>query len=707
MDNSSFWLVHIDNSYVTVGLCQVIDSRPQLTSLGQPAPWTNLEPESLISAVDQSLSESSSLINLPSEEEPSQAAFVVAPGWIDNDGKILPEYLKQVKLVCKKLDLKPLGFIPNDEAILESANNKDGFPVSFILAYLTPTGFDLSLVYLGKIKERLHHDLTDSFTPADLESSLTELQTQSTLPPQIIVFGYYSQETIDALKNYAWVGKKNIETFLHFPDIQHYSLSDVFNIYLKVIFSQFQPHSEVHTSINSEPEIEPEPVETVVEDHSDEPQLLEITDAASLGFSEIQNEPEIEPTEKFSPDTEVDSNLTLPPPPAVIPTPKLNFPKFKFSLPRIQIIFSRYILFIFALSPLLLILPLLLLKAKVSIILTPLEFSKTQSVILDPEAGSISGNIIPVKLKSVDLTATASVPASGQKTLGEKAAGEVVIYNQSARTLNIPKNTVVTSDSGLKFEFTSDISVASSSADYDTGIITMGQTRANVSAVDIGPEYNLAKDQKLTFKDSAGIQVLTKVKDGLSGGTKREVLAIGSQDKTDVDAQINQQIAALADSGSNAEINSTPGILPYTITTKKQRIEYNREIGEEAEELTATAKSTISVLYLEDINKSAILNFFFASNPDYADSKISLSDFSFQFTPDPNSTDKTKGTLAVSGKTLPKIDISPLPERIKGKTKKQADLIIRNYSKRIYSYHIDSKFFLLPFIGSRITIEVN
>lgn len=685
MVNSSFWLIHADNSYITVGLCQIVDGRPNLTSLGQPFPWTSLEPDSFITAVDESLSQASTLIGLPADEEPSSSAFIVSPFWLDAEGKITSNYLKLIESACKKLDLKPMGFISNDEAILESSPSNEGLPSSFVLVYLTPTSFDVSLIYLGKIRERSHHELSNSFTPNDLEVALASLNTDSTLPPQIIVFGSYEQTIIDSLKNYSWVGKKNIETFLHFPDVVAYSQSDVFTIFLKVISSQFIVPSQDNSStpieqptVQESPQIESEPI-----------QLLDVVDPESIGFSPVTS-PVIEP-ETSTPPLLPDFTATV---------PKKNFVLPKIVLPKIHIPLKLPILLL-ALSPLIVVSLFLLAKVEITLSVTPYTLEAQKNVTLDysdsPDASSI-----PVKQKTVTSDIKASTVVTGQKTVGEKSIGEVVIFNQFSSPLNLKKGDVLTSETGLKFELTTNVQVVASSADYDTGIITMGQTRANVIATEIGEEYNLGKDQKMFVKESGGAQILAKVKENLSGGSKRQIQAVSAEDKASVDREIAQKMS----SPTNLDLNSTPGILPNTLLTKNQRVEYNRQVGEESETLEAESKTSISIYYLEDINKSTIINQFFKDNSDLTSSSFSVSDFTFDFTPDKSSTDKTKGVLVVKGFSTPKIDTVKLSTLLVGKTPSQVKKIITSFSNRINDYTTSPKTLIMPLVKKNIIIKI-
>lgn len=689
MSNSSFWLIHADNSYVTVGLCQVVDNRPNLTSIGQPFPWTTLEPDSFITAVDESLSQASSAIELPPEQEPTSSAFVVSPLWLDPEGKIIGSYLKLIETVCKKLDLKPLGFIPNDEAILESSTNNEGLPSSFVLVHLSPTNFDLSLIYLGKIKERVHHELTGSFLPSDLETVLSSLHTDSTLPPQIIIFGHFTPSIIDSIKNYTWIGKKNVETFLHFPDVVTYSQNDVFSIFLKVISTQFK----LQVSDFKTPVVSPTPVEPTIAVEE-----LTVVDPESLDFTPavIRKDPDFSsPIEQPTFSSKI-PDYSSDPPKEALKLPKIKLPPIRLSL-NIPII-------ILVLSPLIFLGLFLLLKVEISLVLTPFDFVSQKNVTLD-YSDNPSATSIPVKIKSVDTNIVANIAVTGQKTTGEKAIGEVTIYNQFGSNLNLSKGTTLTSESGLKFQLDANVQVAGSSANYDTGIITMGQTRANIVASDIGEEYNLGKDQKLYIKESGGAQVLTKVKENLTGGVKRLVQVISTADKAEVDRQVDQKVNSPG-SSSITEITNTPGILANTIISKKQRIEYSRQIGEEVDVLEASAKNTVSAYYLDDIDKSTLINRFFGSDPNLAASSYSVSNFTFNFTPDKSSVDKTKGLLSIKGSATPKLDLTKLSSLLVGKTTSQAKKTIFSFSSRINDYTTTPKLPILPLLKSNINIKI-
>jgi hypothetical protein len=147
MPTKDFWLISIDNSYLSAALVLLTDNQYVVKSVSDNFNWTAENPDSFLNAFDQSLSSAGNIAAITPDQEPNNAAFILPPFWVNADGKIIDTYLKLVETACQKLNLRPLGFIANDEAITETANTQDGIPVSFILLNLTP----IFLIYLWSI----------------------------------------------------------------------------------------------------------------------------------------------------------------------------------------------------------------------------------------------------------------------------------------------------------------------------------------------------------------------------------------------------------------------------------------------------------------------------------------------------------------------------------------------------------------------------
>lgn len=645
--------------------------------------------DSFVSAIDKSLSEVSEKLNLSEDEEPEFSAFVLPPFWVGPDGKITGSKLKLIESVCKNLKLKPMGFIANDEAITEEANSQDGFPVSFILIDLNEKSFILSLVYLGKIKERLHKTFSDKFNATLIESALLEINSESTLPPQIIIFGSSDESIVSEIRNFPWVGKKNIEVFLHFPSVKFYSNEEITNIFAKTIIIQMGG-----SLISS-------PVKKIEENLEEENELQEV-DASDLGFNE-----EAEILEPIISNEELVEIME--------PKPKknnFNF-KLKFKLPKIFLPkFKKISFWPFAFTPVFLLVPFLFSKADIALFITPYNFSKKILVTLDSTVESLSNSTIPVGKKTFNIFSSATIKTTGQKIVGEKAQGEIIIYNKLDKSQSLVKGSVLTDSTGKKFELINSVSIASSSSDLDAGVINLGQTKALISASDIGSEYNLTKGTKLVFKDFSENILVAKVKENLSGGSKRQVNAVSREDKVTLEQKINEVIKNETNKKIDQDLSSINGVIRETIQNKKDRIDFSREIGEEADELSASTQASVVVFFLEPEVKKQIIEKFLAKEDGFDQSVIDPSLFKFNFKVDKIDEDQAIGTLIIEGQPLPKINILDLKEKISGKSKKKASEIIKKSVARVYNFRIENNFRFLeffnpiPFLKNNIKIEV-
>jgi len=707
MDGTNFWLIYIQDEQVSVSLISSVNHRYQILATGPNIYWNINSEESVVKATDESLSAASLNANFSESEEPETAAFVVPPFWVGTDGKIAVPKLKLVKNICKELKIRPSGFLAEDESIVEEANQSDGFPASFILLHLSKNEFYLSLVYLGHIKERLRKNFEGEFNGQILESTLLELNSESALPPQIIIFGDADENILSNLKNFPWIGKKNIETFLHLPEIKLYPQADVINIFTKVISSQISP--TVSNPVLNEKSI---PVEIEEESPSVSEELsLEETDAASLGFSSLDDDlsdqlpsPEIIPEPNLDPF--VPEQL---PPPVAKNLPRINF-SFSFlkkiKLPKIKFNNLGWIALI--ILPFLLFIPLFFAKSNITLFITPYQFNKTVPVTLKVDSDALTSSTIPVQKQSFEIKATATVPTTGSKTVGEKAKGEIIIYNKLSQVQNIPKGAILTDSLGKKFELTTTVSIASASSNLEQGVITLGQTKTAILATDIGPEYNISKDVQLKFKDFADTIVIAKTNANFTGGSKEQIKAVSEKDKTEVQSKINQEIDKNIETKINTELKDVAGIIKETIQSKKNTLDLNREVGEQADELTGTITASVSVFSLTDDIKIKLINQFLSSEPNFSDTTFDSGKFSLSFKINKIDADKASGELTISGQSTPKIDITNLRKSLVGKTNSNAQNIIKKTVLRAYNFHINNNFpfGILPFRKENINIEI-
>ena len=166
----------------------------------------------------------------------------------------------------------------------------------------------------------------------------------------------------------------------------------------------------------------------------------------------------------------------------------------------------------------------------------------------------------------------------------------------------------------------------------------------------------LVKTLPYRLKIFPKLRSIVKTNTTFTGGTKEQVRAVSKQDKTNAENQLTQKLADEADKKISEELNNSSDILKETIQVKKGKTEFNREIDEQTDELTATAQSTVSVFAISSETKNKIIEQFLSQENGYSDSDISLDSFVFTFKIDKLDTDQAVGSLTIKGSSLPKVD---------------------------------------------------
>jgi hypothetical protein len=657
MQSNFYWLLSITSESARVSLVSFNPSSSEVKSLGPETAWDPALPDSLIRAVDTSLTTAATDYKLPADSEPDDCAFIIPPLWVDPDGRIFPDLLKNLESLCRELKFHPLGFISQDDAFVESYRSTDSFPGSYILLHLQSAHFQLSLVYLGSIKKRISENFEGEFFVKLLEDTLININFLKALPPKIIIIGGFTNSLVEDIKNYNWTGTPNTETFLHLPDVVTIDAPDLQQLFSQTIQHQLSPLGPPKSS-GSEDEggpIEPEePSPTELDPPLPPPTLVEASD---LGFSENISKPIIETESNF----------------VEIPHP--------FSKPHPRYFWIFPFILLLLLIP---IAPLFFAKAEITLLFTPTEFTDTFSLTIDPTTPSINNSLVPVSQKKLTLSVTSSIPASGKKEIGEKSRGEVIIFNKLDTIQNAAKGIIFSDKSGHKFELNNNLQIPGSTYNLDSGIITLGQAKTTLVAIDIGPESNLPAGTQLS---SSNPNFLIKINSNFSGGTKELVAVVSAQDRSRLLETARQELSVKAKNQIQTE--SVPGLTIFDSTAffDNQRTDYNREIGEVTDSLTLNLSSQVSFLFVDTTAKSKIVSHFLQNNPKISGLDQNSLTIGLSFIPKDLTSTKASGSLTIFGKGNPQIDTAVLRRRLAFKSDNEIKKIV-SVLPNFYNYSV-------------------
>ncbi|PIP52173.1 hypothetical protein COX09_03040 [Candidatus Beckwithbacteria bacterium CG23_combo_of_CG06-09_8_20_14_all_47_9] len=558
-----FFALNLSEEKVQAAVWTVRDGKTEIVKLGQSETWDGKNQEELLKAADQTLTAASAGI----KPEPSGVIFGLPDGWVEKDA-VSSEKKPLMKYLCDELELKPIGFVVTDTAIIAYLKIDEGTPISAILIQLSSSEINLILVKQGKIVGSQLVGRSGDLG-ADAEEGLSRFDKIDTLPARIVLYngGGDFEEDKQQLLSFDWEEKL---PFIHFPKVE--SLDSAITIRAVALAGG----SEAAQSLGME-------IKT--------PAAKTEATAAALGFVSGKDAAEEEitpavPEEKPEPK----------------PKLKFNWQPFAASLKKIKIPLPNFgarwpVLLGGGLVALLIILGLAywyVPKARVVFYLEAQVINQELEITLDPDATSVvaGGSVLPVQLVTKAVSGSQSAPATGTKIIGDPAQGGVTIYNKTADSKTFAAGTVLLGGDNLAFSLDEETTVASRSATEDSeGVITItpGKADAKITAGNIGPDSNLAAETRLSFKQFSEDDYYAKTS-GLAGGTAREVKAVSQEDLDNLAAALTADLIDQA----KAELGQSLGADQKVIETKDKLSLVDKNFstaeGEAADELSLTGR---------------------------------------------------------------------------------------------------------------------
>lgn len=598
--------------------------------------------------------------------------FGLPPYYVQDD-KIKPEYLDRLKETAKEFSLSPLGFVVVPEAIAHLLKIEQETPQTAILLGVNRKELTFSLFRGGQSKKIKVLKRTGNVY-ADLEDGLAKFAKEEVLPSKIIL--YNESEELAAIKedllSYPW--QKN-ERFLHVPKIE-------------TLPWDFSIKAVVEAGVS---ELKKKSVRLVVEEEEPlKPKLKEEDEvkAEELGFVKDKDVAEEITTQKTE---NKKQKISLP-----------NFAPINFNFLKAQAFILIFISLIilggisissFYLYP----------KAAIDLIADPQILEKKVETTLNTniKTPNIEEKEIPGKVYSVKVSGEKTQGTTGKKIVGEPAEGEVIIYNKTTVEKTFDKGTVVFGPNKLKFTLDEEATVASVS-DIVTG--APGTKKAKVKAAEIGPEGNLTAHSDFTINNFPLASYAARNETAFSGGTKREITAVSSEDQEKLLKNLIDELKTQAQEELKKQLTPNEEFLEESLKENVLEKIFDKDVGEETDNFTLKLNLEFSQTGFsnEDFNtflKSYILEKIppdFEFDQEKSHFKVSQSrvkdDGSVTFTAD------YKAYL------LPKLNLAEFKKEIRGKSIKETeDKVKLLLEKNIIGYKVSFER-NLPFLGSKLPL---
>lgn len=613
--------------------------------------------------------------NLPENVKTTKTIFGINDWWVEGS-TIKEPYFGKIKKLTKELELTPLGFVVIPEGIAHALKLEEGIPPTVLLVFVGEKVLGVTLVQAGRIEKTktIPKEETASQTASAIIKSFGDVEV---LPSRIILFdGEASlEETKQEFIAYPWT--KDL-SFLHFPKID-------------ILPKDFDTKAVVWGAAKEMGLMLDEEIPDVISDvkleeeekeKGNEEEQLPKEEEETFGFVQEQDvlEGGARMKNRLADEEEEDEGKK-----EDVPKSRLSLPSFSFAIPDIGSTFgwissltsflrlpnfsSRTWLPFAAIAFILLILTCVYIfipKARITLVALGRSLENDIQITADTQSQSIDKDKqkIPAIKVETKHEGEKSQKTTGKKQVGDKAKGEVTIYNKTENKKTFPKGTVLTGPNNLRFTLDDDTSVASTAA-FE---LTPSNTKAKITADQIGEESNIAANTNLPFKEFPTSSYFAKNDSPLTGGTKRDVAAVSKEDQ---DSLLTALTDELREKGKQELTNQSGGNKIVDIAMKEEVLtkKFNKDVGDEADSLTLTLSISFSTLSYKDSDLLELVG---------SEIEKAVPDgFAFQkdtFETSVKNVGKEKSgntTLTVHYKAtlLPKLDIASIKSAIVGKSK--------------------------------------
>lgn len=715
-----YWALIIEPNWVQAAIWKIEEGQAEVISLSPSVAWES--EEEMVNSCDTVLS--TCIQYLPEDiKEPTKTVFGVNGSWVSG-GQIKEEHLAKIKKVCSDLSLQPVGFVVLAEAIAHLTKSEEGTPLNAVVLGVQDEEIELTVFRLGNMQGMTQIARSVSIA-GDVAEGLVRFATNEPFPSRFILYNGKEGELEDVRQellavNWSDYPKINI---LHTPKLEIISSDRKASAVCLAGAAEIAQVSRVvkltHTDDQEENQ-EPEVEEKI---SPEEENVRKVENPEELGFVlEKDVETLSEDEKKKMPDE-------------AVPKPsKSKFPIFSIATTFFARVAKKVkSIFIkktqeksFSVSPksqklknkilaLLIVLGVLFLgtiifwwyfsKAEMVIYVSPKSLEEKFSIFVDPNLANVnfSTSTLPGKVIEESVSGERTTTTSGKITVGEMAKGQVTI-SRSGPEVQLPAGTILTGPNNLKFSLNDPVKVASGTPSL------AGKAKANVTAVEFGPAYNLAAGEKFKVGIYSSFEMDATNESAFSGGSSREVSSVSQSDQKKLEEDLTQELLDKAKEVLAGKVTESEYFIKESATMETVSKNFSSKVGDEASDLklnlSLKAKGlTVNKTNLQDFTKE-ILKSRIPGGFSYKEDEIDI-----KFEPETEKDGIFELKVSILANLLPEIKQVEIADKIAGKKTdyvREYLTIIPGFSevKIFWNPKYFKRFNILPKVAKNISVKV-
>lgn len=247
--------------------------------------------------------------------------------------------------------------------------------------------------------------------------------------------------------------------------------------------------------------------------------------------------------------------------------------------------------------------------AKIKISSQPLARSVTVRVKADTST-DVQNKILKGTILTTNIEVGAEKDTTGTKTVGEKAEGEIKIYNKTSSEIKLEKGDRVTYEgksTDLKYTLKGDVDVPPSSPsdplDPASPLIP-GEASVDIIATDIGESYNIDDGKSLRFSDYEKSELEGKTKEDIAGGKSEEVKIVTQEDIDALVSTVTGEAVQKAEESIKSKLGSTQKLISGSTEIETISDNFSAKVGDDAAKISLNKSvSAKALIYFEnDLN---------------------------------------------------------------------------------------------------------
>lgn len=539
----------------------------------------------------------------------SEVIFGLPQDWIEGE-KIISPYSEILKRLAKDLELEPLAFVSNIQAVSHLVSRQELSSPSAVFLEVNRKKIYASLIANGKILEAKSASFYGENFIGSLEGIFKDMKSERPFPSRIILYGSLDLEKLkEEIESHNWGEDKTSNEppfFIHLPKVdilkrgilgKAVAVAGAADLgYEKERFtfeSDGQKAQIGQPILKEEEQIPKEPVGELEEEDNfgfvTGRDVLKDESGANVEPGE-NIEGEGEPKYAQAGIEKAEDYLMVGEEPGVIEKEAISVKNtFLGWTEKILDLFQGRRKIGFAvLGGLILVLILIFLtyyflpRAKVELEVVAQTLPKEAQINASPKASEINidNGTIPAEIVSTRVSDSKKGVASGKKSVGEKAHGKVTIFNKTSAPRTFSSGSQITGPSNLTFTLEGDVTVASRSATIEG--ITYGKEDVEVTAKQIGPDSNLPANTDFTISDFDSSLYSARNSENFSGGTSKDVTVVSQKDLDQLKEALTSDFLTKAKDEISKKLSGDQKLIDGAIATEVISANFDKKADDEA-----------------------------------------------------------------------------------------------------------------------------